>query len=169
MAQETQETIGKTWEPLGYNMEYDQHNLRDDGICFEQTCWDYILGYNHLVTTNKHGDLTTMMPIQMVKLNRNWNWDMVVMRSSCEKYKEFSNPLTVRHSMRVGGFKHDWIIFHVIKKGCHPNPIDSIDSIIFFKMGTSRTTNQIYYYILFIRSGINHITNHYSSLLIMVI
>ena len=72
------------------------------------------MGYNHLVTTNKHGDLTTMMPIRMVKMNRSWNWVLVIMRSSCEKYKELSNSLTVRHSMLVGGFKHDWIIFHFI-------------------------------------------------------
>jgi len=30
----------------------------------------------------------------------------------------------------VGGLEHGWIIFHFIKKGCHPNPID-FNSIIF--------------------------------------
>ena len=26
----------------------------------------------------------------------------------------------------VGGFKHDWIVFHFINMGCHPNPIDEL-------------------------------------------
>ena len=30
----------------------------------------------------------------------------------------------------VGGLEHEWFIFHFIKKGCHPNPIDEL-SIIF--------------------------------------
>ena len=37
----------------------------------------------------------------------------------------------------TGGFKHEWIIVHVIKKGCHPKPIDEL---IFSRR--LKTTNQ---------------------------
>ena len=26
----------------------------------------------------------------------------------------------------IGGFKHEWMIFHFIYWGCHPNPIDEL-------------------------------------------
>ena len=43
-------------------------------------------------------------------------------------------------SSLVGGFKHEWMIFQLIKKGCHPKPID-FHSIIFQDGGITPPTS----------------------------
>ena len=53
------------------------------------------------------------------------------------QWKIHENP---QHNMElVGGFKHEWIIFHFIKKGCHPKPVDEVHH---FSRWAHCTTNQ---------------------------
>ena len=62
------------------------------------------------------------------------SWDVHPGLTSEYRSKELldvADPSPLNIPDLVGGFKHGWIIFHFIKKGCHPNPIDEL---IFFKM-----------------------------------
>ena len=43
----------------------------------------------------------------------------------------------------IGGFKHEWMIFHFIYWGCHPNPIDELMNHHLLRWFFSRTTNQV--------------------------
>ena len=50
-------------------------------------------------------------------------WDPVMLKNVENHITSLSLASFGQRNWLVGGLEHEWIIFHFIKKGCHPKPI----------------------------------------------